>query len=226
VGWRRRWGGPGDGAAGWSGSGCEGSVVCGVIDAGPERSRTIWADSSETVPQGRGPAMLWTWVRSASRTRKQFIPEGAVPLLCRPESVHWARRLSADPLTASWRQQVPPWISSAHHVATLAGLRTHHERCIRTGENHKAASCRISAAFTWLTKHMLFGSHRAKLSAHLNPCRSGMGHERTGFSCPLECAKLGKGDSIFRDRYIREVLGGSDCGSPMEYYAQLPAVTT
>jgi hypothetical protein len=38
-------------------------------------------------------------------------------------------------------------------------------------------------------------------------------------ACPLERAKLGMSDSIFRDRYIREVLGGSDCESPMSCYA-------
>ena len=39
-------------------------------------------------------------------------------------------------------------------------------------------------------------------------------------TCPLECAKLGMSDTIFRARYIREALGGSACAPAMVCYAQ------
>jgi hypothetical protein len=39
-------------------------------------------------------------------------------------------------------------------------------------------------------------------------------------TCPLERAKLAMSDTIFRDRFMREELGGSVCEPPMVRYAQ------
>jgi hypothetical protein len=43
-------------------------------------------------------------------------------------------------------------------------------------------------------------------------------------TCPLKRAKLDMSDTIFCDRHMREVLGGSDCEPPMVRYPQYEVI--
>jgi len=71
----------------------------------------------------------------------------------------------------------PQRTSSAHHVATLAGLKASRTDYTTSNENHKTASGQISAALLVSVRVRTF---------------------------PPERAKLAMSDTIFCDRYIRE----------------------